>query len=155
MQPGEEGPSPAGRMGKAAEHLAAATCILTSRGKLNVATPLVDDEGIDLLFNSIGGDAVPAVQVKARMSTGKRLKSKTFVAFVRTQTFRQRKALDLLFVAIDVDNGVGHARPFSVLRLHEGHRTRPLAGVQAHPGRTRAAAARTPAGARPLRLING
>ncbi|MET9230171.1 hypothetical protein [Lentzea sp. NPDC003310] len=97
--------SPAGRMGKAAEHLVAATCILASRGKLNVATPLVDDEGVDLLFNGAGTDSILAVQVKARMSTSKRLQSETFVAFVRTQTFRQRPTLDMLFVAIDVDRG--------------------------------------------------
>lgn len=97
--------SPAGRMGKAAEHLVAATCILTSRGKLNVATPMVDDEGTDLLFNGVGTDAVLAVQVKARMSTSKRLQSETFVAFVRAQTFRPRATLDMLFVAIDVDSG--------------------------------------------------
>ncbi|MEU3644643.1 hypothetical protein AB0E59_14790 [Lentzea sp. NPDC034063] len=92
-------------MGKAAEHLVAATCILASRGKLNVATPLVDDEGIDLLFNGAGTEAILAVQVKARMSTSKRLRSDTFVAFVGTKTFRPRLALDLLFVAVDVDRG--------------------------------------------------
>ncbi|MGW6443039.1 hypothetical protein [Lentzea sp. NPDC055074] len=100
-----EEPSPAGRMGKATEYLVAATCILASRGKLNVATQLIDDEGIDLLFSSAEADMSLAVQVKARMSTSKRLKSETFMAFVRTQTFRPRPSLDLLFVAIDVDRG--------------------------------------------------
>ncbi|SER63589.1 hypothetical protein [Lentzea albida] len=100
-----EAPSPAGRMGKAAEYLVAATCILASRGRLNVATQLIDDEGIDLLFSSADAVTSLAVQVKARMSTSKRVKSETFMAFVRTQTFRPRPSLDMLFVAIDVDRG--------------------------------------------------
>lgn len=42
------------RMGKAAEYLVAAACILASRGELNVATSLVDDEGVDLVFHRRG-----------------------------------------------------------------------------------------------------
>jgi hypothetical protein len=38
----------AGRMGKAAEHLVAAACVLSTRGELNVSTSMVDDEGVDL-----------------------------------------------------------------------------------------------------------
>jgi hypothetical protein len=34
----------AGRMGKAAEHLVAAACVLSTRGELNVSTSMVDDE---------------------------------------------------------------------------------------------------------------
>jgi len=41
----------AGRMGKAAEHLVAAFCILATRGELNVSTSLVDDERVDLVFH--------------------------------------------------------------------------------------------------------
>lgn len=41
----------AGRMGKAAELLVAATCILQSRAKLNVSTSIIDDEGVDLVFH--------------------------------------------------------------------------------------------------------
>ncbi|WP_431887109.1 hypothetical protein [Micromonospora wenchangensis] len=36
----------ASRMGKAAERLVAAFCILATRGALNVSTSLVDDEGV-------------------------------------------------------------------------------------------------------------
>ena len=39
----------AGRMGKAVEYLVAASCILATRGELNVSTSLVDDEGVDLV----------------------------------------------------------------------------------------------------------
>jgi hypothetical protein len=63
----------AGRMGKAAEHLVAAFCILATRGALNVSTSLVDDEGVDLVFHRRGSTATLAVQVKARMSDSKRL----------------------------------------------------------------------------------
>lgn len=44
----------AGRMGKAAELLVAATCILQSRGRLNVSTSVIDDEGIDLAYHLRG-----------------------------------------------------------------------------------------------------
>jgi hypothetical protein len=95
----------AGRMGKAAEYLVAASCILASRGELNVSTSLVDDEGVDLVFNRRDSGATLAVQVKARMSDSKRVRSGTFVAFVRSQTFRPRPNLDVLFIAVDVDRG--------------------------------------------------
>ncbi|MBP2335541.1 hypothetical protein JOF41_001719 [Saccharothrix coeruleofusca] len=95
----------AGRMGKAAEYLVAASCMLASRGELNVSTSLVDDEGVDLVFNRRDSSATLAVQVKARMSDSKRVRSETFVAFVRAQTFRPRPNLDMLFIAVDVDRG--------------------------------------------------
>ncbi|MGI5149330.1 hypothetical protein ACQEVC_23725 [Plantactinospora sp. CA-294935] len=96
----------AGRMGKAAEHLVAAFCILATRGDLNVSTSLVDDEGVDLVFHRRGSTATLAVQVKARMSDSKRIQSEGFVAFVRSQTFVARDDLDMLFVAIDVVHGI-------------------------------------------------
>lgn len=96
----------AGRMGKAAEHLVAAFCILATRGALNVSTSLVDDEGVDLVFHRRGSTATLAVQVKARMSDSKRIQSEGFVAFVRSQTFVPRDDLDMLFVAIDVVHGI-------------------------------------------------
>lgn len=103
----DAGRSPsAARMGKAAEYLVAASCVLTSRGELNVSTSLVDDEGVDLVFNRRGGSATLAVQVKARMSDSKRVRSGTFVAFVRSQTFRAHPDLDMLFIAVDVERGV-------------------------------------------------
>jgi hypothetical protein len=95
----------AGRMGKAAEHLVAAFCILATRGELNVSTSLVDDEGVDLVFHRRNSTATLAVQVKARMSDSKRVRSEGFVAFVRSQTFSPRRGLDMLFVAIDVVRG--------------------------------------------------
>ena len=95
-------PSSASRMGKAVEYLVAATCILASRGELNASTSLVDDEGVDLVFNRRGSSAMLAVQVKARMSDSKRVQAGSVVAFVRSQTFRPRPDLDLLFVAVDV-----------------------------------------------------
>jgi hypothetical protein len=52
-------------MGEAAEYLVAATCILASRGKLDVATQLIDDEGIDLWFSSADAASSLAVQVMA------------------------------------------------------------------------------------------
>ncbi|MEV4490174.1 hypothetical protein AB0K04_08670 [Micromonospora coxensis] len=95
----------ASRMGKAAEHLVAAFCILATRGLLNVSTALVDDEGVDLVFHRRDSTATLAVQVKARMSDSKRVQSESFVAFVRSQTFAPRPSLDLLFVAVDVARG--------------------------------------------------
>ncbi|MEU8255496.1 hypothetical protein AB0C06_14685 [Micromonospora inaquosa] len=76
----------ASRMGKAAEHLVAAFCILATRGMLNVSTALVDDEGVDLVFHRRNSTATLAVQVKARMSDSKRVRSEGFVTFVRAQT---------------------------------------------------------------------
>lgn len=94
-----------GRMGKAVEHLVAASCILVSRARLNVSTSLVDDEGVDLVFHRRGGTATLAVQVKARMSDSKRVTSGGFVAFVRKQTFQARSDLYMLFVPVDVKAG--------------------------------------------------
>ena len=52
----------AGRMGKAGEHLVAASCNIGSRAKLNVSTSLVDDEGVALVFHRRGGTTTLAVQ---------------------------------------------------------------------------------------------
>lgn len=95
----------AGRMGKAAELLAAAFCVLSTGGELNVATSIVDDEGVDLIFNRRGSTATLAVQIKARMSSAKTIKDKTFRTLVRAQTFSPRADLAMLFVVIDVENG--------------------------------------------------
>jgi hypothetical protein len=92
----------AGRMGKAVEYLVAAGCIVATRGELNVATSLVDDEGVDLVFNRRGSSAILAVRVKARMSDSKRVQSGSFVSFVRSQTFRPRPDLYMLFVAVEI-----------------------------------------------------
>ncbi len=95
----------AARMGKAAEYLVAASSILATGGELNVSTSLVDDEGVDLVFHRRGSFATLAVQVKARMSTGKQFQQGSMRAFVRSQTFQPRTDLDMLFVAVDVEQG--------------------------------------------------
>jgi hypothetical protein len=95
----------AARMGKAAEYLVAASCILATGGELNVSTSLVDDEGVDLVFHRRGRSATLAVQVKARMSTGVQVQQDRLMANVRSQTFQPRPDLDILFVAVDVKRG--------------------------------------------------
>jgi len=96
----------AGRMGKAVEHLVAAACILSTRGALNVSTSLVDDEGVDLVFHARGSTRTLAVQVKARMSDSKTVRTKgRFVALVREATFAPREDLAMLFVLADVTEG--------------------------------------------------
>lgn len=92
-------------MGKAVEYLVAAACILSTRGELNVSTSMVDDEGVDLVFHRRDHSATLAVQVKARMSDSKRVQGEGFVAFVRSQTFKARPDLDMLFVAVDIERG--------------------------------------------------
>ena len=95
----------AGRIGKAAELLVAAFCMLSTEGELNVSTSIVDDEGVDLVFNRRASSAMLAVQVKARMSSAQTIKDKTFRALVRANTFRPREDLAMLFVVIDVQRG--------------------------------------------------
>lgn len=95
----------AARMGKAAEFLVAAFCILATRGQLNASTSMVDDEGVDLVFHNRGGVSTLAVQVKARMSDSRGIERGSFLAQVRAATFRPRADLDMLFVAVDIDAG--------------------------------------------------
>jgi hypothetical protein len=95
----------AGRMGKAAEYLVAAVCILATRGRLNVSTSIVDDEGVDLVFHLRDSTATLAVQVKARMTDGAVAQRGRIQAQVRSQTFRPRDDLDMLFVLVDNLNG--------------------------------------------------
>ena len=94
----------ASRIGKAVEHLVAATCILASGAQLNVSTALVDDEGVDLVFHRRGGSATLAAQVKSRRTDTTGLKRGRFSAQVRHQTFRPRPGLFLLFVVADAEN---------------------------------------------------
>ncbi len=96
----------AGRLGKAVEHLVAATCILTSGLTLNVSTSLIDDEGVDLVFARRGQPKTLAVQVKSRRLAGVSLSSGTFRAQVRDATFSAREDLFMLFVAVDPADGV-------------------------------------------------
>ena len=96
----------ASRMGKAVEHLVAAACILSTRGNLNVSTSLVDDEGVDLVFHARDSVRTLAVQVKARMSDSKTVRTKQrFIAMVREATFTPRDDLAMLFVLADVVEG--------------------------------------------------
>ncbi|MFF3426480.1 hypothetical protein [Streptomyces sp. NPDC002602] len=95
----------AARMGKAAEYLVAASCILATHGELNVSTSMVDDEGVDLVFHRRGGTATLAVQVKSRMSTTSVVRKGQCLANVRSQTFQPRPDLDMLFMAVDVERG--------------------------------------------------
>ncbi len=96
----------AGRLGKAVEHLIAATCILTSELQLNVSTSFVDDEGVDLVFARRGQPKTLAVQVKSRRMSGVSMSRGTFRAQVRDATFDARDDLYLLFVAVDSEEGV-------------------------------------------------
>ena len=91
-----------GRTGKAVEHLVAATCILASRGELNVSTALVDDEGVDLVFHRRAGSATLAVQVKSRTTDASVIRRGQFLHDVRGQTFRPRPDLYVLFVVVDL-----------------------------------------------------
>lgn len=95
----------AGRIGKAAEYLVAAACILATRGELNVSTSIVDDEGVDLVFHKRNNSATLAVQVKSRLTDSKGVQRGSFVAFVRSSTLRPRDDLDMLFVAVDPEVG--------------------------------------------------
>lgn len=96
----------ASRMGKAVEHLVAAACILSTRGNLNVSTSLVDDEGVDLVFHARDSVRTLAVQVKARMSDSKTVRTKQrFIAMVREATFTPRDDLAMLFVLAEVVEG--------------------------------------------------
>jgi hypothetical protein len=63
----------------------ASACILDSWGELNTATSLVDDEGVDLVFNRRGSPATLAAQVGARMpiARGCRLVNGWFLRRVR------------------------------------------------------------------------
>ena len=95
-----------GRLGKAVEHLVAATCILTSELQLNVSTSFVDDEGVDLVFARRGQPKTLAVQVKSRRLTTSSIKTRNaFRAQVRASTFAPREDLYLLFVAVEPAEG--------------------------------------------------
>ena len=94
----------ASRVGKAAEVLIAASCIVASRGELNASTVMVDDEGVDLVFHRRSGTATMAVQVKTRSMDTTICQQGRFQADVRPATFRPRNDRFLLFVAVDVED---------------------------------------------------
>ncbi len=91
----------AGRIGKAVEHLVAASCILATDTVLNVSTAFVDDEGVDLVFHRRGGTATLAVQVKSRSDDSSVVQQGRFIANVRRETFRPRPGLWMLFVVVN------------------------------------------------------
>ena len=94
------------RKGTAVEHLVAAHCMLASDFELNVSTSLVDDEGVDLVFHRRDATATMGVQVKSRSwESAAMQRNETFIAQVRSQTFRPRNDLFLLFVAFEPTHG--------------------------------------------------
>src|SRR3954463_10949847 len=111
----------AGRKGKAAEHLIAASCILATAGELNASTSLVDDEGVDIVFHKRGSSRTLAVQVKSRFSDedgSVHLRQKgQFITDVRLVTFQPCDALAMLFVAVDAQ--AVEFGPVGLARSHE------------------------------------
>lgn len=90
------------RKGIAVEHLIAATCMLASDFALNVSTSLVDDEGVDLVFHRRERSTTLAVQIKSRSWAATTMRNKQrFIAQVRRSTFKPRRDLYMLFVAVD------------------------------------------------------
>ena len=90
------------RKGKAVEHLVAAFCVLGSDGELNAWTSIVDDESVDLVFQPREQPQTISVQVKCRLTTAKGLAERQrFQTQVRSQTFRPRPDLYMLFVVAD------------------------------------------------------
>lgn len=92
-------------MGKAVEHLIAASFILASGLELNVSTSFVDDEGVDLIFHRRESSTTLAVQVKSRSHDAKTVTRNEFLAQVGASTFRPRADLHLLFVVVDSQQG--------------------------------------------------
>jgi hypothetical protein len=90
------------RMGKAAEYLVAATCIIASRAEINVSTSIVDDEGVDLVFHRRDNPSTLSVQVKARFSDSVTMQRGTYMANVRRETHASRREFYLLFILVDV-----------------------------------------------------
>lgn len=72
-----------------------------SGGKLNVSTPLIDDEGVDLVFNRRDRPATLAVQVKGRSTGTQLVRGGKFWADVSKRTFAPREDLYMLFVVYD------------------------------------------------------
>ena len=96
----------AARMGKAVEHLVAATCILASGFELNVSTSLVDDEGVDLVFHRRDRATILPVQVKSRsMRASTIVRQSRFIANIGASTLQPRDDLYMLFVAVDTGDG--------------------------------------------------
>ncbi len=90
------------RRGIPAESLVASMFVLGSDGELNVATSLVDDEGVDLVFYRSAGGPKLSVQVKSHFfdAPGK-IERRGAKALLNPGTFRPRPDLYLLFLVVD------------------------------------------------------
>jgi hypothetical protein len=86
--------------GKIAETLIAAHLVLGSDGLLNVSTPMVDGEGVDLVINLRDRPRHMLLQVKSRFGlTGKG----NYSTNVRRASFKPGNDLYMLFAFIDKD----------------------------------------------------
>ena len=90
------------RRGIAAESLVASMCVLGSDGELNVATSLVDDEGVDLVFYRSAGGPTLSVQVKSHFFDAPgEIERRGAKALLNPGTYRPRDDLYLLFLVVD------------------------------------------------------
>lgn len=90
------------RRGIAAESLVASMCVLGSDGVLNVASSLVDDEGVDLVFYRSAGGPKLSVQVKSHFFDAPgEIERRGAKALLNPGTFRPRDDLYLLFLVVN------------------------------------------------------
>jgi hypothetical protein len=90
------------RRGIAAESLVASMCVLGSDGELTVATSLVDDEGVDLVFYRSAAQPMLSVQVKSHFfDTPEKIERRGANALLNPGTFRPRRDLYLLFLVVN------------------------------------------------------
>ena len=90
------------RRGIAAESLVASMCVLGSDGKLNVATSLVDDEGVDLVFYRSAGGPTLSVQVKSHFFDAPgQIERRGVNTLLNPRVFSARDDLYLLFLVVD------------------------------------------------------
>lgn len=88
--------------GIAAESLVASMCVLGSDGELNVATSLVDDEGVDLVFYRSTGGPTLSVQVKSHFyDAPEKIERRGVNALLNPRVFSARDDLYLLFLVVD------------------------------------------------------
>ncbi|MBI3320010.1 MAG: hypothetical protein HYZ89_05435 [Candidatus Omnitrophica bacterium] len=84
------------------EQLVASACLLQSDGKLRVSTPLVDDEGVDLVVSHRETDNTLFLQVKSRFN----LNRGNYRTQVRRAALRAGAKRFLLFVYYDAAQAV-------------------------------------------------
>ena len=88
--------------GKIAATLVGVACVRESNGQINVASPFVDDEGVDLIFYRRGGTGKAILaQVKSRTKQSKTLSRGKFRVQVRRASFKPREGYYLIFVALE------------------------------------------------------